>query len=922
MNMKNLRWFGLIFAFLILMMPEASIPAAPNLSANFSMVSPSSCPLGGCAAGQRLNFQTTFDLLTYTPSQIKNVQICLYAPENWAITEAGFESSGKLTGSLYTLDIANCGAPPANNYMLVTGVSTALTQNFFGDSIEFYLRLGNSATTSGSTLIRVFENNAGVWTQTEQSFGFLPVSPINAMMYVTNNADVCGTNSPCYVNSKDDLVNGIGTGLKDAIDAAPPDAIINVLGNYEIKSNQVQISKPLTIQGSQNASITTTHSVCSNPMLSLEHKVIIQNLNINDGTCSSLNRDLIIIASNENIGIFSNNLNGGRDAIRINNNQKGIQVRFNNIRKNSGYAINKISNSGTGLLSITANNIFENRPGEQVVCTNQGEANHNYWGIGVLPSTVAPSCITLPEKRLGSPILDNIATPGVQAKLLNVTTTKSYYFEDQIAVRRPTDNPNLTDFEIFIVNHGNNAANAPFLSPGSLSTLVPCNNYFDVFLAKDYQTALNLEMFFKYDLNAACVANVESTTYCNQSNAALYPLWWYDPAQLITTGWNTTGQAPNGPSAGGAMGQVTICSLQTKELVVQIDSTGRPGINNDLTFTPFVVGLIGQPAATVLTSFTATPGNMQVEIRWRTASELNTSGFYVQRRVTGDLQFNRISPFIVHTGTDTSGSNYSFLDNTAINLTSYDYRLEIVGTNLLSVYSNIISATPIPPTITPTTTATSTITQTSTITLTPTITQTPTITITTTPTISLTPTITNTSTITMTPTRTRFRTSTNTRTPFIIPYRSPTPSRTPLIFNTSPAGYPVITDQSNQTDPGYPASTEGVFTPDASYPMPGESTPTNGDYPAPDDQEQVGTSESQNGTPPAQTRTSYMANRTPTPTSTLPSEKSTDWIYPLLGSLIGFSLVLLVGYFLWKKGYMALPIKPKNDINKTDDLGK
>ena len=45
-----------------------------------------------------------------------------------------------------------------------------------------------------------------------------------------------------------------------------------------------------------------------------------------------------------------------------------------------------------------------------------------------------------------------------------------------------------------------------------------------------------------------------------------------------------------------------------------------------------------------------------------------------------------------------------------------------------------------------------------------------------------------------------------------------------------------------------------------------------------------------------------------------------NWVYPLLGSMIGLSLVLLVGYFLWKKGYMALPIKSKNESEELNSL--
>ncbi len=678
-----------------------------------------------------------------------------------------------------------------------------------------------------------------------------------------------------------------------------------MLGNYPIKGNSVTIDKAITLQGNNNASLTYESFTCTQPVLLLNNAITIQNLSINDGFCSLQDRDLLVIDSLQRINIFSNNLTNGKDAIQIKNNQENLTIRFNNIKSNSGYAINKQNSSGTGQIIATANNIFNNRSGAQVSCgvKELGLVDHNFWGIGILPSVAAPDCTSQSGKRLGSAIIDNLADPGVQAQLVTVTSIKKSYFENSIAVQRPTTTPDNPDFDIYIVNHGNNAANTPFLNSGDSSTLVPCNNYFDVFLAQGLANIQQVNLFMKYDLNAACIANVESSTYCGQINPALYPLWWYDPDQLITSGWNTTGQAPNGTAAGGASGQVTTCNQSNKEISVQIDSSGRPGITNDLNYTPLVVGLIGQPASAVLSSFTATPGNMQVTIKWSTASELNTSGFYVQKRQTGTLNFARVSPFIVHTGTDTSGANYSFVDNNVTNLTSYDYRLEIIGTNLLSVYSNIISATPVPPTLTPT------ITLTPTTTLTPTITLTLTTTISTTPTITLTPTVTVTRTVTPTPTRTRFQTATRTRTPFLIPYRSPT--RTSVVVSTNPIGYPVPTSANLTPGSGYPAPTGGATQPSDGYPIPGESTPVDEGYPEPGIEN--GQSTQGSGTP----------NQTPKPGSTIISkptsspkpidgEKSTNWVYPLLGSIIGLSLVLLIGYFLWKKGYMSIPFLPRD----------
>ena len=98
---------------------------------------------------------------------------------------------------------------------------------------------------------------------------------------------------PCYLNSGDDLANGIGTGLKDAVDARTTASTINILGSYAIKGNSVTINTAHTIQGVTNATLTYGGTQCSNAMLLITAGATIQDLNINDGICVSPSRDLI-----------------------------------------------------------------------------------------------------------------------------------------------------------------------------------------------------------------------------------------------------------------------------------------------------------------------------------------------------------------------------------------------------------------------------------------------------------------------------------------------------------------------------------------------------------------------------------------------------------------------------------------------------
>ncbi len=122
-----------------------------------------------------------------------------------------------------------------------------------------------------------------------------PLCPCHNPAYVcTNDGIGCSGYNPCYLNSGDDLANGIGTGLKDAVDASLAGWVINIHGNYLIKSNTVVIDKALLIQGDGNDSLTyNSTAACGNAMLLVSDGATIQKLNINDGICVTPSRDLI-----------------------------------------------------------------------------------------------------------------------------------------------------------------------------------------------------------------------------------------------------------------------------------------------------------------------------------------------------------------------------------------------------------------------------------------------------------------------------------------------------------------------------------------------------------------------------------------------------------------------------------------------------
>ena len=210
--------------------------------------------------------------------------------------------------------------------------------------------------------------------------------------------------------------------------------------------------------------------------------------------------------------------------------------------------------------------------------------------------------------------------------------------------------------------------------------------------------------------------------------------------------------------------------------------------------------------------------NEWVQITWVTGSELDFSGFYIQRSLSETTGYQRLQDgngndrFFQATGEGGAGDIYGYLDSDVNLNTTYYYRLEMVDTGGGVEYSPVrftyTGATPTP-TSTNTTTATSisgtrtptltrTPTQTRTITITRTKTHRPSVTITRTPSpyrvVTFTsrprPTSTPSETPTPTPTPTISPTVTTTLAPLpsltlLFPYHSPTPTSTPTFTATS-----------------------------------------------------------------------------------------------------------------------------------------
>lgn len=696
--------FLLLMAFFIPWL--GSMPSKPLMQAVVTVTqeSPQTCPSTGCAAGQRINFKSDFDLSAFDPAQNPNVQVCVYNPINWSPTQFGMSTVGGVSGSTYADNYSNCETSPAE-YNLTGGRTGFAATGSLGDSLKFTFRLGNAASLPGALLVRVLvKDTSGNWTRISQNFTSLSVTQASSQVFVANDSTTCSGNKPCYINSGDDLENGYGTGLKDALDASPAPALVTLLGNYQVKSYPVVMNQAHVIQGSNNSSLTYSGSDCSRPMLNILSGATLKNLFINDGSCSSVNRNLISIGSTSKVSILSNHLTGGLDAISVTaSNSAPVDIQFNHIRGNAGFGI--VSASGnTGIVDAVANNIFGNRSGAQVDCgtASKGVMDHNYWGAGILPTSATINCTAEANKRLGAEIENNLSGPGVNAQKVTVTSSLAYSFNNQIGYRHNS----TQDFGLYIVNHGyGTVSNIPFVGSQPPS-LTACSNYWDVFFADPTlpPSTTTLQLFFKYNMSPSCISAVESATYCGQtSDPTKYPLYWYD---LGNSDWFATGRMPGG--------QETTCQVDNDEIRVSIDQTsGRPNFN-DMMHLPYSIALPGQQNAVLLNSFTASPGDRSAYIRWSTAYEIGAYYFTVMRSTSSLGPFTEVGPRYQPLGGSAQGGSYQYQDTGLSNGSTYYYKLKIVNYDLSYSQGGVVSVVPVPPTVTPTLTSTVTSTRTAT----------------------------------------------------------------------------------------------------------------------------------------------------------------------------------------------------------------
>ena len=115
-------------------------------------------------------------------------------------------------------------------------------------------------------------------------------------------------------------------------------------------------------------------------------------------------------------------------------------------------------------------------------------------------------------------------------------------------------------------------------------------------------------------------------------------------------------------------------------------------VNANLGYSGGLGGTIMKYSITLpveLTSFTANTSMGKVTLNWRTATEINNSGFEIQRK-TDDNNWVIIA-FKNGNGTSTNAINYTFTDNiSGLNANKLSYRLRQVDFNGQSQYSPVV----------------------------------------------------------------------------------------------------------------------------------------------------------------------------------------------------------------------------------------
>jgi len=107
-----------------------------------------------------------------------------------------------------------------------------------------------------------------------------------------------------------------------------------------------------------------------------------------------------------------------------------------------------------------------------------------------------------------------------------------------------------------------------------------------------------------------------------------------------------------------------------------------------------IIGVV-DPTLITLSSFTASPSNKEVIVKWTTESEIDNAGFNLYRAESETGAYTKINNVLISAkGSSTQGASYEFVDKAVQNRKTYYYNLEDIDLSGKSTIHGPVSATP------------------------------------------------------------------------------------------------------------------------------------------------------------------------------------------------------------------------------------
>lgn len=116
-------------------------------------------------------------------------------------------------------------------------------------------------------------------------------------------------------------------------------------------------------------------------------------------------------------------------------------------------------------------------------------------------------------------------------------------------------------------------------------------------------------------------------------------------------------------------------------------SAGAEGIGSGISIPFTITGTDMNPLPVELASFTSMTEKNNITLNWSTSTEINNSGYDVERKLTSDSTWNKIG-FVQGSGNTTQTKNYKYEDRNLIT-GKYNYRLKQIDYNGNYAYYNL-----------------------------------------------------------------------------------------------------------------------------------------------------------------------------------------------------------------------------------------